>query len=132
MIQKKIFTLLALLWVSISSILAQEHRATADNPTFSPMVKVGKQLLDGDSVQYVELNNIYVYPVPEFKNERQRQAYDEIYAGLFGFNERIRTVKLDEAELAACGIRPETVRLSIGCEHPDDIIEDLRQALEQL
>lgn len=34
-------------------------------------------------------------------NERQRQAYDEIYAGLFGFNERIRTVKLDEAEFDA-------------------------------
>ena len=78
MMQKKLFTLLALVWVSIPSTWAQEHRTTADNPTFSPMVKVGKQLLDGDSVQYVELNNIYVYPVPEFKNERQRQAYNRL------------------------------------------------------
>ena len=32
-----------------------------DNPTFVPMVKVGKVMKDGDSIQYVELNNIYVY-----------------------------------------------------------------------
>ena len=35
--------------------------------------------------------------------------------------------QLDEAELAACGIRPGMVRLSIGTEHVDDLIEDLRQ-----
>ena len=37
--------------------------------------------------------------------------------------------QLTEAELAATGIRPNTVRLSIGIEHMDDIIEDLAQAL---
>ena len=37
--------------------------------------------------------------------------------------------QLTEAELAATGIRPNTVRLSIGIEHVDDIIEDLAQAL---
>ena len=40
--------------------------------------------------------------------------------------------QLTEEELLHVGIKPNTVRLSIGCEHPDDIIEDLRQALEQL
>jgi O-acetylhomoserine (thiol)-lyase len=33
-------------------------------------------------------------------------------------------------ELAAAGVRPEMIRLSIGIEHPDDIIADLDQALE--
>ena len=33
--------------------------------------------------------------------------------------------QLDEAELAEAGISPTTVRLSIGTEHIDDIIEDL-------
>ncbi|MEZ5322909.1 MAG: PLP-dependent transferase [Microthrixaceae bacterium] len=33
------------------------------------------------------------------------------------------------AELAAAGIGEGTVRLSVGLEHPDDIIEDLAQAL---
>ena len=37
--------------------------------------------------------------------------------------------QLTEAELLDQGIRPNTVRLSIGIEHIDDILEDLDQAL---
>ena len=37
--------------------------------------------------------------------------------------------QLTEAELAETGVLPNTVRLSIGIEHVDDIIEDLSQAL---
>ena len=37
--------------------------------------------------------------------------------------------QLTEAELAETGVLPNTVRLSIGIEHVDDIIEDLAQAL---
>ena len=35
--------------------------------------------------------------------------------------------QMNEQELLACGIRPNTVRLSIGTEHIDDIIEDLEK-----
>ena len=35
--------------------------------------------------------------------------------------------QMNEAELAACGIRPGMVRLSIGTEHVEDLIEDLRR-----
>lgn len=49
-----------------------------DNPTFAPMVKVGKVLVGGDSIQYVELNNVYVYPQPVFKNEKERMAYNRL------------------------------------------------------
>ncbi len=38
--------------------------------------------------------------------------------------------QLSPAELAETGIRPNTVRLSIGIEHIDDILADLEQALE--
>ena len=38
--------------------------------------------------------------------------------------------QLTEAELLEQGIRPGTVRLSVGTEHADDLIADLRQALE--
>lgn len=38
--------------------------------------------------------------------------------------------QMNEAELLEAGIRPNTVRLSIGTEHIDDLIEDLQQALE--
>lgn len=49
-----------------------------DNPTFVPMVKIGKTLVGRDSIQYVELNNIWVYPQPTFKNARQRAAYNRL------------------------------------------------------
>jgi O-acetylhomoserine (thiol)-lyase len=37
--------------------------------------------------------------------------------------------QLSPVELAAAGIRPETIRLSIGLEHIDDLIADIDQAL---
>ena len=37
--------------------------------------------------------------------------------------------QLTEDELAAAGVAPEMVRLSVGIEHPDDLIADLDQAL---
>ena len=40
--------------------------------------------------------------------------------------------QLSEEELAAQHILPGTIRLSIGTEHIDDILDDLRQALEQV
>jgi O-acetylhomoserine (thiol)-lyase len=40
--------------------------------------------------------------------------------------------QMEEAELLAGGIKPNTVRLSIGTEHIDDIIADLEQGLSQI
>ncbi len=40
--------------------------------------------------------------------------------------------QLNESELAEQGIKPNTVRLSIGTEHVDDLIADLNQALENI
>jgi O-acetylhomoserine (thiol)-lyase len=37
--------------------------------------------------------------------------------------------QLSDEELVKAGIRPETIRLSIGIEHIDDIIDDIDQAL---
>ena len=49
-----------------------------DNPTFVPMVRMGKAFVDNDSIQYVELNNVYVYPTPAFQNAKQRAAYNRL------------------------------------------------------
>ena len=46
------------------------------------MVKVGKALVDNDSIQYVELNTLYVYPKLTFKDEKQRQAYNRLVANI--------------------------------------------------
>jgi O-succinylhomoserine sulfhydrylase len=39
--------------------------------------------------------------------------------------------KLSDADRAAVGILPGLIRVSVGLEHPDDIIRDIRQALEK-
>jgi O-acetylhomoserine (thiol)-lyase len=39
---------------------------------------------------------------------------------------------MTEAELAASGITPSTIRLSIGTEHIDDIIADLEDAFASI
>lgn len=56
----------------------EDRRVDMDSPTFVPMLKTGKVLLDGDSVQYLEFNNVYVYPEPTFKNAKQREAYNRL------------------------------------------------------
>lgn len=40
--------------------------------------------------------------------------------------------ELDEAALAAAGIDPGTVRMSVGIEHPEDLWSDVEQALQAL
>ncbi|WP_146810900.1 PLP-dependent transferase, partial [Aneurinibacillus danicus] len=39
--------------------------------------------------------------------------------------------QLSEAELKDAGVTPDLIRLSIGIEDPDDLIDDLAQALEK-
>ncbi|MPN26533.1 L-methionine gamma-lyase [bioreactor metagenome] len=39
--------------------------------------------------------------------------------------------QLDDGQLAACGIGPELVRFSVGIENPEDIWDDLVQALKK-
>ena len=56
------------------ALLATAQQDFGD-PTFVPTVKVGKVLVDGDSVQYVEMSPVYVSPELTFKNKRQQQAY---------------------------------------------------------
>lgn len=80
---KRTVFLLATLLMTVLCV-AQDNSRTAkpesrevdmDSPTFVPTVKVGKVLEGGDSIQYMEMNNVYVYPPIEFKNKRQQNAY---------------------------------------------------------
>ena len=49
-------------------LTAEQVLAEMDSPTFVPTVKVSKVLHEGDSIQYMEMNNVYVYPQLTFKN----------------------------------------------------------------
>ena len=63
-------------------VTSDDSEVGSDSPAFVPMVKVGKALVDNDSIQYVELNTLYVYPKLTFKDERQRQAYNRLVANI--------------------------------------------------
>ena len=78
---KKVLSTIVVLamWLPVQ---AQEQRMTAeqvlaemDSPTFVPTVRVGKTLHEGDSIQLMEMNNVYVYPELTFKNRKQAQSY---------------------------------------------------------
>ena len=77
---RKMLLIVPLLSMSLTT-QAQEQKtaeqvlAEMDSPTFVPTVKVGKVLHEGDSIQYMEMNNVYVYPQLTFKNKKQAQSY---------------------------------------------------------
>lgn len=52
----------------------KKRNATAD-PTFVPTVKVGKKAYEGDSIQYMEMSEVYVYPPITFKSEKEAANY---------------------------------------------------------
>lgn len=53
----------------------EESAAEAGNPTFVPTVKVSKVLVDGDSLQYMEMSSVYCYPQITFSSKRQQKSY---------------------------------------------------------
>ena len=56
----------------------EDREVDMDNPTFVPTMKVGKALVDGDSILFMDLSNIYVYPPVELKTSRQQQSYNRL------------------------------------------------------
>ena len=85
MIEKIVLTGFVFTLVLAMPVQAQnpeDRRGDMDTPTYQPTVRVGKALVDGDSIQYMELNNIYVYTEPTFKNAKQRQQYNRLVANV--------------------------------------------------
>ena len=83
MIIIRVLFLLTFIFLSISlSAQTEEHpedrQVDMDDPTFVPTVKVGKVLDHGDSIQYMEMNNVYVYPNLTFKNAKQAASYNRL------------------------------------------------------
>lgn len=87
----RFFTILAIVFFALAAcaqsggkqaVNPEDRDVDMDTPTFVPMVKVGKVLAGSDSIQYVELNTLYVYPEPTFADARQRQAYNRLVANV--------------------------------------------------
>ena len=68
---------LFLLSLALTSLSAVAQNDLGD-PTFVPTVKVSKTLVDGDSIQYMEMSNVYVYPQMTFGSKRQQIFISDI------------------------------------------------------
>ncbi len=56
----------------------EDQAVDMENPTMVPMVKIGKVLHNGDSIQYVEFDDLWVYKPMTFKNKKEREAYNRL------------------------------------------------------
>lgn len=87
---KALYLIVILLSLSLGSTAQNNHtqplrsedlsddEIDMNRPTFEPKVRMGKVLDGKDSIPYVELNNVYVYPEPTFTDPRQRAAYNRL------------------------------------------------------
>jgi len=73
--RKVLLTGLLLVSVTAMAQKTRKEQVEMDSPTFVPTVKVGKVYEGGDSIQYMEMNNVYVFPPVVFENEKQAGAY---------------------------------------------------------
>ena len=65
-------------WMMAAGCQAQNPKrqeVDMDSPSFVPTVKVGKVLEGGDSILYMEMNNVYVFPPVTFSSKKQQGAY---------------------------------------------------------
>ena len=69
---KRLFATFLCIAIGLCAATAQEDNGS---PVLTPEVKVGKVLVDGDSIQYMEMSSVFVYPELTFKDKRQQKAY---------------------------------------------------------
>ena len=92
-----------LLLTGVLMVLGISAQEDTGDPTFVPMVKVGKTLVGGDSIQYMEMSPVYVYPEPTFKNKRQQQAYLRLVKNVktvLPLAKQVRQIIIETAEYA--------------------------------
>jgi hypothetical protein len=92
---------LAILSAFLLVLLAPRAQEVQGDPVFVPTVKVGKVLVDGDSIQYMELSQVFVYPEPTFKNKRQQQAYNRLVRNVkkvLPIAKQVRQIIIETAE----------------------------------
>lgn len=76
------WTILFALLLYFTATMAQNVETTddeevvgLDDPSFVPTVKVSKVIDKGDSIPYMEMSNVYVYPQLSFDSKQKQNAY---------------------------------------------------------
>lgn len=59
-------------------IYCPSDTVSEETQSFVPLVKISTTLEDGDSIQYVELNRIFVYPEMSFKKDKDRKKFNRL------------------------------------------------------
>jgi len=95
---KRLLSLLAILLAVPMALLAQDD--TGD-PTMVPSVRVGKVLVDNDSILYMEMSDVFVYPPATFKSKRQQKAYTRLVRNVkktLPIAKEIRSILIETSE----------------------------------
>lgn len=58
--------------------LHPEDMEPSDKPNMVPTVRVGKAMLDGDSVLFMDMSNVYCYPPVTLQSAKQQQSYNRL------------------------------------------------------
>ena len=59
-------------------ITPSDPEVNMNSPSLLPSVKIGEVARDNDTIQYMELNTIYVYPPKVFKSAKQQRKYSRL------------------------------------------------------
>lgn len=84
MSKAKYILLCLLLMLSVKSFSSpaempcQKDTTVEESQTFVPLVKISTACDKGDSIQYVELNRIFVYPEMTFKKDKDRKKFNRL------------------------------------------------------
>ena len=104
---KKTLFLFIAICLCVARVAAQtDQRVAADaakltDPKFEPLVKVGKVMEGADSIQYMEMSNVYVYPELVFQNKKQQQSYLRLVKNVktvLPIAKEVRAVLIETAE----------------------------------
>ena len=60
------------------TVAAQDDQTQSEGTPIVPEPKISKTVVDGDSVLFMQMNNVYVYPVMELKSEKQQRAFNRL------------------------------------------------------
>lgn len=73
-----VLPLLATAQVKGGQVNPEDRPVDMNHPTFVPEMELKKTVVDGDSMLFMQMNNVYVYPVMDLKSEKQRRAFNRL------------------------------------------------------
>ena len=83
--RKKLIISLFTLFFAVNQLSAQvtsDSKQNLNAPSYVPTVRVGRVDYEGDSVQFIQMNKLYIFPEKEFKSKKERREYTRLVANV--------------------------------------------------